>query len=286
MVTLLPGPIVSPAWLAEHLHRPDLVVLDASWYLPAMNRDPRQEFLDAHIPGAAFFDLDALSEPATTLPHMFPDEPTVGRQLGELGVSNRDAVVVYDGSGTNLSAPRAWWHLRAHGHDKVAVLDGGLGRWRAEGRPVESGPATRPPAEFRAERVPGAVWDLAMVRAAVGDPSVQLLDARSRGRFEGTEPEPRPGLRGGHVPGARNIPFTDLVAADGTLKSLAELTDLFRAAGIDLDRPVVTSCGSGVTACALLLALEAVGHREHAVYDGAWTEWGGRADTPVATGPA
>jgi len=286
MTISLPGPLVSTSWLAEHLGQPGLVVLDGSWYLPAMGRDAHAEFLAAHVPGALFFDIDAHSDPRTPLPHMLPEPAVAARLLGEMGIGNDDTVIVYDGSGLNLSAPRVWWHFKVLGHDRVAVLDGGSGLWRREGRPTESGPVTRPPKPFRPAFRPELIRTLDQMRAVIGDPTVVLVDARSAGRFEAREPEPRPGIRGGHIPGARNVPYGDLVTAAGTVLAPADLEERFKLAGVDLDKPVITSCGSGVSAAALALGLEILGHRRYAIYDGSWTEWGGREDTPVRTGPA
>ncbi|MGQ0704159.1 MAG: 3-mercaptopyruvate sulfurtransferase [Gemmatimonadales bacterium] len=277
----LPTPIVATAWLAAHLGEPDLVVVDASWYLPAMQRDARAEHLAGHIPGAVFWDLDALSDQHTALPHMLPDPDTLARSIGGLGMGSGDRVVVYDGSGANLSAARVWWTLRVAGHDAVTVLDGGLVRWRAEGRPLESGPVERQPARFRVRWRPELVRSLSEVREAIETGTILVVDARSRGRFAGTEPEPRPGLRGGHLPGARNLPFAELVDAGGRLLSKEELAKRFTEAGVDLSRPIVTSCGSGVTACALALGLHVLGHRDYAVYDGSWSEWGRVGGPPI-----
>lgn len=281
---MFPSPLVTTAWLADHLSEPALAVVDASWYLPAMQRDPRAEFLEGHIPGAVFWDIDALSEQGTTLPHMLPDRDLFVRQVGTLGIGNQDRVVVYDGSGINLSAPRVWWELRFAGHETVAVLDGGLGKWRAEGRPLESGPVTRAPSAFEPHWRPELVRSLSEVQEAIRAKSAQLLDARSAGRFAGTEPEPRPGIRSGHIPGAHNLPYADLVGADGTMRGPAELAQRFADAGIDVNRPVVTSCGSGLTACALALGLHLLGNRSAAVYDGSWTEWGAPDGPPVERG--
>lgn len=279
-----PTPVVPPDWLAEHLADPDLVVVDASWYLPSAQRDPRAEYGAAHLPGALFWDTDALSDQGTSLPHMLPDPVTLGRQIGELGIANDNQVVVYDGSGANLSAARVWWTLRVAGHGAIAVLDGGIGRWRAEGRPLVSGPVRRSPATFAVRWRPELVHSLEKVRANLEAKSWQVLDARSRGRFGGTEPEPRPGLRSGHIPGAQSLPFAELVDPGGSLLPRDELTRRFASAGIDLTRPIVTACGSGVTACALALGLHVLGHRDYAVYDGSWSEWGLPDGPPVETG--
>lgn len=278
--------IISTDWLADHLTSPDLRVVDASWYLPSSGRNAWDEFLTAHVPGAAFFDLDALSSHATTLPHMLAPPEEFARAVGALGIGDQHQVVVYDGSGANLSAARAWWMFRVYGHPRVAVLDGGFGKWRAEGRPTESDAITPVPARFTPRFHSDMLRDLSQVAAALADPVTQVVDARSTGRFQGDEPEPRAGLRGGHMPGSRNVHYAGLVAADGTMLPAAELRARFEAAGVDLARPVVTTCGSGVSACQLLLALELLGHRDHALYDGSWSEWGARQDTPVARGPA
>lgn len=280
----LPGPIVSTEWLAAAISRPDLVVVDASWYLPTMNRDPREEYRAGHLPGAVFWDLDRLSDQGTSLPHMLPAPETAAAQIGALGIGDDDLVVVYDGSGTNLSAPRVWWELQVFGHDAVAVLDGGALKWRAEGRPLETGWPTPTPRRFTPRYRPALVRSLDEVAALVGGDDVTLVDARAAGRFEGREPEPRAGLRSGHIPGARNVPYARMVAADGTLLPPAELAARFAEAGVDLGKPVVASCGSGVSACALALGLRVAGHTQVAIYDGSWTEWGGRADTPVQIG--
>jgi thiosulfate/3-mercaptopyruvate sulfurtransferase len=278
----LPRPLVSTAWLHEHLGEADLVVLDASWYLPAAGRDPRAEFAQGHIPGARFWDLDLHSAPDTTLPHMLPSAEALERIIGGLGVGAATRVVVYDGSGANLSAPRVWWTLRVAGHEDVAVLDGGMAAWRAEGRPTETGPSTPVPSPFRVRFRPELVASREAVRARLADPHTQLVDARSSGRFHGTEPEPRPGLRGGHIPGARNLPFGAVTGADGRLLPADELRDRLREAGIDLERDIVVSCGSGVSACALGLGLEVLRHHRWAVYDGSWADWGREDGPPIA----
>ena len=273
-------PLVTTEWLAKHLGEPGLRVLDGTWHMPQLKRDPRAEFAQAHIPGAVFFDIDAIADHATDLPHMLPDAAAFARAVGALGVGSDDRVVIYDVRGV-VSAARVWWTFRVFGHDAVAVLDGGLRKWRAEGRAVESGTSSPAPREFRAALRPELVRDLAAMRANVVGRTAQVLDARSAGRFAGTEPEPRPGLRGGHIPGRLNLPYDTLYREDGTLKAPDELSGALQRTGLDLTRPVVTTCGSGVTASVLALALYLVGRRDVAVYDGSWSEWGGRADTPI-----
>jgi len=275
--------LVDTAWLAERLGDPAVRVLDASWYMPAEKRDPKAEYRAGHIPGAGYFDIDAIADKGDPLPHMFPDADTFAREVGRLGVGNRHHVVAYDGGKLTASA-RCWWMFRAFGHERVSVLDGGIGKWRAEGRPVEQGTAAAAePASFTARVVPGLVASLDDVKAVVESGAKQILDARSAGRFHGRDPEPRAGLRGGHMPGAKNQPFVELLRPDGTFRDEAELKAKFAAAGLDLTRPVVTTCGSGVSAAVLLLGLHRLGHTDNALYDGSWTEWGGRSDTPVVS---
>ncbi len=276
--------LVSTEWLAARLGRPQLHVLDGSWYLPASGRNPAAEYAAAHIPGALFFDLDAASDTASPLPHMLPAADAFARQMSALGLGDDDDLVIYDGSGANLSAARVWWTFHVFGHARVAVLDGGIGKWRREERPVARGTATLPPARFTARLDPAAVRDLAAVRDNLSNPAEQIVDLRPAGRFTGTDPEPRPGLRGGHIPRSRNLPYSELVAADGTLRPPAALRHRLTAAGIDPAQPIVATCGSGTSACALVLALHVLGHDAAAVYDGSWAEWGGREDTPVETG--
>jgi thiosulfate/3-mercaptopyruvate sulfurtransferase len=274
--------LVTTDWLAKHLGETDLRVVDGTWHMPQLGRDARAEFEAAHVPGAVFFDIDAIADRATALPHMLPGTAEFAAAVGGLGIGRGDRVVVYDVRGV-VSAARVWWTFRAFGHDAVGVLDGGLKTWRAEGRPVESGPVTTRRRVFDARLRPELVRDLAAMRANLDSHHAQVLDARSAGRFAGTEPEPRAGLRGGHIPGSLNLPYETLYRADGTLRPPDELEAAITGAGIDLARPIVTTCGSGVTASVLALALCRVGRPDVAVYDGSWSEWGARSDTPVET---
>ena len=273
--------IVSAGWLMQNLDK--VRVVDASWYMPADKRDAKAEFEAAHIPGAVFYDIDTLSDRNTSLPHMLPPPDQFARDAGALGIGDDDMVVVYDGAGI-FSAPRVWWALKAMGHDKVAVLDGGLPAWKDAGGAIQSGPAAPRPTIFHARPNTAILRDFGAVKAALGN--TQVLDARSAPRFEGSEPEPRAGLKSGHMPGAANIPYRAVLTSDNKLKDDASLRKLFAEKGIDLRAPIITSCGSGVTATILMLALEKLGSRQVAIYDGSWTEWGGREDTPIATGPA
>ena len=281
-MTIVPQALVSTDWLAAHLGDPDLRVVDATWYLPHLTRDARAAFVQAHIPGAVFFDIDAIADRKTTLPHMLPGAEGFGRAVGALGIGDDDRVVVY-GAKNFIASARAWWTFHVFGHENVAVLDGGLPTWRAEGRPLEAGMPTPTPRRFAARFRPELVRDLDRMRANLERRAEQVLDARSAGRFVGTEPEPRPGLRGGHIPGSLNLPYERLCREDGTLVNAAALRGAFEKAGLDLARPVVTTCGSGVSAAVLALGLHVLGRRDVPVYDGSWTEWGGRADTPVET---
>ena len=275
------GPVVSTAWLGEHLGEPGLRVIDATWYLPTLQRDARAEFRQAHVPGAVYFDIDAIADRETGLPHMLPDATTFGEAVGALGIGDGDRIVVYGGKYLSASA-RVWWTFHVFGHERVAVLDGGFPRWREEGRPVESGEARPAAGRFTARFRPELVASLDDVRRNLETHRMQVLDARSAGRFAGTEPEPRPGLRGGHIPGSLSLPYDRLFRReDATLLPAADLRRLFEDARVEPGRPVVTTCGSGVTACVLALGLQLVGRHDVAVYDGSWTEWGGRADVPV-----
>lgn len=276
--------LASVEWLRERLGTPDIALLDATFFLPNQGRNAHQEYLDAHIPGARFFDIDAIADHGTPLPHMLPSAQDFAAAVGKLGIGNHSAVVVYDNNSFMASA-RAWWMFRTFGHSRVVVLNGGLARWRDLGLPLESGaPKEAAPQAFAATFHPGLVRDLDEVRALSGDATAQILDARSPGRYAGTEPEPRPGLRSGHIPGSRNLFFKRLIDEHShCLKAKDELEREFRAAGIDPARPVVATCGTGVTAAVLALGLYGVGNLYTAVYDGSWTEWGGREDTPVST---
>jgi thiosulfate/3-mercaptopyruvate sulfurtransferase len=275
-------PLVTTQWLAARLGEPGLVILDGSWYLPTSGRDPGGEYRAGHIPGAVFFDLDAASDPATTLPHMMPTAEQFGRYAGSLGVGQDSRVVVYDGSGTNISAARVWWMFRSFGHRAVTLLDGGITRWRAERRPLASGEVTPVPASFVAKLDRARVRDRSEVQAALDRGPAQVVDMRSVGRFHGTEPEPRPQLSSGHMPGAINLPFNELVHADGTALGDQALRVRLAAAGIRLDRPIIATCGSGTSACTLLHALERLGHEGAALYDGSWNEWAS-SGMPIVT---
>jgi thiosulfate/3-mercaptopyruvate sulfurtransferase len=285
MIPDLPTPLVGPDWLAEHLDHPRLRVVDASWYLPAMGRDGRAEYAAAHIPGAIFADLEQLADETAPFPHTLPDPTVLGSRLGNMGIGDGYAVVVYDGSGQNFSAPRLWWMLRTMGHERVAVLDGGLAGWQRAGHPVSTETTSFGSVPFT-PRFDATRWrDLPAMRAAIAARDEQVVDARSAGRFTGTEAEPRAGVRGGHMPGAHNVHYASLVNGDGTLKTPAALRAIFDKAGVNIDAPIAASCGTGITACAVLLGLDIVGARQTALYDGSWTEWGSQPDTPVETGP-
>ena len=279
-----PRTLVSTDWLARHLRDPDLRILDASWYLPDMGRDGRAEYMSAHIPGARFIDIDDVSDSRSALPHMAPPPEKFMSRLRAMGVGDGHQVVVYDGAGL-FSAARIWWLFRLMGKEDVAVLDGGFPKWQAEGREVEDLPPMIRDRHMTATRRNDLVKDVTQVAAASKLGDWEIVDARSPERFEGAAPEPRPGLRAGHIPGARNVHYRTLLNADGTMKSAPELARLFQEAGVDPAKPVITSCGSGVTAAILSLALEILGRR-HALYDGSWSEWGMYPDLRVATGKA
>lgn len=278
--------LVSTGWLAENLSDPSLRILDATYILPGIARDADAEFLERHIPGAQRFDVDSFRDEETDLPHMLPDPESFAEWMTGIGIGSDCFIVCYDSHGL-MSAARPWWTFRVFGHDRVAVLDGGLPKWLAEGRPVESGPAATRHGVFTARFRPELVADADMVGEALDLPAFQVVDARSAERFAGTAPEPRAGLRSGHMPGARSVPFGALLnPPHGTLKSAEDLTAVFEAAGVDPKRRIITSCGSGVTACVPALALYELGRRDVAVYDGSWAEWGSLGNAPVVTGPA
>jgi len=274
--------IVDAEWLASRLGTPGLTIVDASWYLPAQKRDAKAEYDAAHIPGAVFFDQDLVVDPDSSLPHTLPDPKLFAQFAGSMGISADDTIVVYDGPGF-FSAPRVWWMFRVMGVNEVFVLNGGIDRWKADGRKVTAEATKVAPNVFHADFDAAKVVSLAEMRKIVDIHSAQIADARSPGRFAAVDPEPRPGVRGGHMPGARNVPATSL-SRNGELLPLPELRKVLEGSGLDLSKPVVTSCGSGVTAAVISLALQSVGHQDNRLYDGSWTEWGGLKDTPVVTG--
>ena len=278
-----PKTLVSTEWLDEHLNDPDLRIFDASWYLPAMNRDPRAEYDLGHIPGARFFDIDEISDQRSELPHMVPPAEKFISRMRAMGVGDGHQVVVYDGAGI-FSAARVWWLFRLMGKTDIAVLDGGYPKWVAEGRAVEDMPPIMRDRHITISRQNHLVRDVTQVAAASKLGDHEILDARPAGRFRGEDPEPRPGLRGGHIPGSKSVPLNILLNGDGTMKSGDDLRLAFANAGVDLTKPAITSCGSGVTAAAINLALERAGHRQHSLYDGSWAEWGMYNDLGVETG--
>ena len=278
-----PKTLVSTAWLAAHLKDPDLRVLDGSWYLPTMQRNARAEYEAAHIPGARFFDIDDISDHRSELPHMVPPVEKFLSRMRAMGVGDGHQVVVYDGAGL-FSAARVWWLLKLMGHDDVAVLDGGFPKWKADGHPTEDMPPIIRDRHMMVRRQNHLVKDVTQVAAASKLGDHEIIDARAPGRFRGDEPEPREGLRSGHIPGSKNVYFHSLLSQDGTLKDPDALRAIFQAAGVDLAKPAITSCGSGVTAAVLNLALTQMGKTDHALYDGSWAEWGQFPTVPVATG--
>ena len=269
-------------WLEKRLGTPGLSIVDASWYLPAQKRDAKAEYEAGHIPGAIFFDQDEVVDPDSKLPHTLPDPATFARHAGSMGISADDTIVIYDGPGM-FSAPRVWWMFRVMGVFQVYVLDGGFDRWKAAGRPVTAEQTKVAPNIFHVDFDPSRVASLDEMKGIVASGESQIADARPAGRFAGEEPEPRAGVRGGHMPGAKSLPASTL-SRDGKLLPPEELKKRFEEAGVDLSKPVVTSCGSGITAAVITLALETLGHSANRLYDGSWTEWGGRSDTPVVKG--
>jgi thiosulfate/3-mercaptopyruvate sulfurtransferase len=277
-------PLVSTQWLADHLNAPDVRIIDASWHLPTENRDAYAEYKQQHIPGAVFFDIDEICDTESPLPHMLPHPVKFSSRMRKLGLGDGSRFVVYDAIGL-FSAPRVWWMLRAMGHEDVVVLDGGLPKWLAEGRPVEDLPPPPRERHFTVRYHSALVRTLDEVKKGLAN-GEQLLDARSPARFEGSEPEPRPGIRAGHIPGAKNLHWQTLLGPDGALLAKEELARKFAEAGVNIQKPVITTCGSGVSAAILALALARLGQVRTPVYDGSWAEWGAREDLPLATGPA
>ena len=278
-----PRTLVSTGWLAQHMKDPDLRVLDGSWFMPDMGRNARAEYDAAHIPGARFFDIDEISDQRSELPHMAPPVEKFMSRMRAMGVGDGHQVVVYDALGL-FSAARVWWTFRLMGKMDVAVLDGGFPKWKAEGREIEDMPPIVRDRHMTVSRQNQLVKDVTQVAHAAKLGEAEILDARGASRFRGEAAEPRPGLRSGHIPGSKNVPFGDVLNPDGTMKSPADLRAVFEGAGVDLKKPAITSCGSGVTAAVLSLALERIGHRNHALYDGSWAEWGMYDDLKVATG--
>ena len=284
-MTSTTDPLVSTEWLAENLGKPNVRVVDASFKLPGVLPLPKDDYLKSHIPGAVFFDVDAVSDHSNPLPHMFPSAEQFGRDVGGLGIGNDDTVVVYD-SGGWVAAPRAWWMFLSFGKN-VRVLNGGLKKWVAEGRKVESGQVTPKPSTFKASFDARRVRSIQQMIANVASRAEQVIDARANERYQGKAAEPRPGIRAGHIPGSLNLPYNNLFnAATGEMKPLEEMRAAFLGAGVKLDAPIVTSCGSGVSAGVLTIALYRLGVENPALYDGSWTEWGAADGPPIATGPA
>ena len=272
------NPFVTTEWLAARLADPTIVILDGSWFLPTANRKPYEEYLAGHIPGAVYFDMDEIADKSTGLPHILPSAEVFAREVGALGIGDGMTIVIYDETGL-FSAPRIWWEFQAMGAKDVRILEGGGPKWRAEGRPIEAGLTKRAPATFAATFHPELVRNFADVKTTIASHG-QIADARPAGRFAGRDPEPRPGLKSGHMPGAVSLPAMDLVA-NGGLKPMSEIAAMIKKTGVDLDQPIITTCGSGATAATLLLALNLAGARDVALYDGAWAEWGAHPEAEI-----
>jgi thiosulfate/3-mercaptopyruvate sulfurtransferase len=276
------SPFVSTEWLAAHLNDADVAIIDASWYLPTMNRDGKKEYADGHIPNAHHFDIDAVADKSTNLPHMLPSADEFSRIVGAMGISDKDHIIIYDGAGL-FAAARVWWTFKVMGASHVSLLEGGAPKWRAENRAWTNAPTHRAPKQFNAKFDARAVADLATIKSTLKNKSAQIVDARPADRFKGDAPEPRPGLKSGHMPGSFNVPFGEVVK-NGALVDAASLKSAFKNAGVDLAKPVITSCGSGVSAAILALALETLGTPAQALYDGSWAEWGARDECEVVKG--
>ena len=275
-----PQSLVSTDWLAEHINAPDVRVVDASWYMPAENRDPAAEYDAEHIPGAVRFDIDEIADTDSDLPHMMPSPEKFSSRMRKAGIGDGNRVVVYDG-GMMMAAARAWWMLRTFGHDDVAILDGGFNKWKAEGRPLEDMPPTPRERHFTARLNSTMIRYADQMLANIDSQKEQVVDARAQARFDGIAPEPRAGLRGGHIPGSVCVPFIDVIDDDKTMLPAADIKEAFTSAGLDLKKPIVATCGSGVSAAMLVFAMHLIGQRQNAVYDGSWSEWGGREDLPI-----
>ena len=275
-----PQSLVSTEWLAEHLEAPDVRVVDASWYLPADNRDPVAEYNEGHIPGAVRFDIDEIADTDSDLPHMMPSPEKFSSRMRKLGIGDGNRVVVYDG-GMMMSAARAWWMLKTFGHDDVAILNGGINKWKAEGRPLEDLPPVPRERHFTARLNTTMIRYVDQMLANIESAEEQVVDARAQARFDGVAPEPREGMRSGHIPGSVCVPFIEVLDDDKTMMPAADIKAAFEAAGLDLKKPIVATCGSGVSASMLVFSLHLIGQRQNAVYDGSWSEWGGRDDLPI-----
>lgn len=272
--------LVSTDWLEENLYDPNIRIFDSSWHMPATGRNPKKEFEEAHIPGALFFDVDEIADTDNPLPHMMPGEEKMSSRLRKFGVNKQQHIIIYDNS-NGLSSARGWYMFKSFGHEKVSILDGSLSKWIAEGKEVTSDITNFAESHYTANKDNNATRTLEQVMQNIDSKSEQVVDARSNGRFLGTEPEPRAELKSGRIPGSYNVPFNTLMNEDKTFKSPEEIKKLFEESGVDLNDPIITSCGSGMTACVLLFALHQIGHKDNALYDGSWTEWGGHSDTPV-----